>query len=360
MKRRHDERMARILAVPIALVTIAGCAHDSSGGGGPPSMKPTANPSAFFAGRVETYGQYLTPREINERAVARAVQRIDPCGFVDSTTAEKTIPGVMGYGYGSGLGACTVLQEPGGERPASNVTIYLNYTAETAAAHDESEHNDTFNVDGITVTESAVGALCVETFSLGLASLPGAPKDPEMIAHFDAAFPLVVSSKRAGDPSCGQAKAMALAAAKIRAANLPLRDTHSPIPVPLLAEDPCAVFPELTGFTKAFDVVPDRCMFTGGGNSPVGLQFSSIEAHYVRHAPTSSIESHEGVLLYTGLEHPGCSPVYVVTGPPLEPVPIGPHAAGFEDAPLPDIAVRGGNCEQNKQIALVAARKFTH
>lgn len=75
------------------------------------------------------------------------------------------------------------------------MTIYLNYTAETAAAHDESEHNDTFNVDGITVTESAVGALCVETFSLGLASLPGAPKDPEMIAYFDAAFPLVVSSK---------------------------------------------------------------------------------------------------------------------------------------------------------------------
>jgi hypothetical protein len=96
-----------------------------------------------------------------------------------------------------------------------------------------------------------------------------------------------------------------------------------------------------------------------GDTSPtVGLTFNYIDAHYIRDAAASSREQRDRVTLYTGLEHAGCSPVYVVTGPPLTPFRIDGPAADPREAPLPDVEVRGNNCEQNKRVMTAAAKKF--
>jgi hypothetical protein len=147
MTPHRSVRFAWAVALSVWLVAICGCAdHPPPGDSGPPPSipdNPAADQSAFFAGSIDTYGQQLTPREIDERAVARAVRRIDPCGFIDPTTAAKQIPGAAQYRY-VGLAGCTVLQDPTANRPASDVTIHLNYTAETAGASGESAPTSMF------------------------------------------------------------------------------------------------------------------------------------------------------------------------------------------------------------------------
>jgi hypothetical protein len=359
MTAQRSGKFVRAFAATVWLMTIVGCANHAPPSATSSSSNPVKATDAFFPGPIDTYGQKLTQREIDKRAVARAVRRIDLCGFIDPATAAKTIPGATQYGYGPNLATCTVAQEPSADRPGSDVTTSLRKGRIFA----DFTPNGKFEASGITVTESSAGPFCIDMFHLDLASLPGAPKDPEVVADFNDRFPLIVSSAKAGDPSCEQAKAVVTAAARIRASGLPLLDAQSPIPVPLLANDPCAVFPDLAGFAQytANDADPFRCLLTADGATvpTAGLTFSDIAAYLIRDAPASSMEQRDGVTLYSGLEdRPGCSPVYVVAGPALAPVRFDQHAQGPTDGPLPVVDVRGPDCEQTKQVAIAAAKKF--
>ncbi|WP_131822183.1 hypothetical protein [Mycobacteroides saopaulense] len=319
---------------------------------------PYFDPQSLFASPVNAYGQKLTQTERDQLAIAQAMRKVDPCGFIDPEVA-KDIPGAQ-YQYSQGFAGCTLYADKGGDKTVPAVTISLRDRGNIGTTHKTS-------LGGMAVEESETTA-CMYRASLHLAAVPGAPKNPEVADMLDRYFPLTVSGQPPNEPpgersnvvNCDQVKAVATGALRILDRGLPLRSADGPIPVPLLENDPCALYPELQGFSGYLvdGAAYFRCIFSGSGlKAKAGLTFSPVARALFDSAQHK--EDVDGVTVYIGLDGPESCTAFAMAGNPLPPVKIGQSNRGDENTMVPTLEVRGGYCDVNKQVVAAGIKKFT-
>lgn len=351
----------RTVSVLAALTCLLlGC---SSGGG---STAPTTTSDADFffnAAAVVEYGHPLSDAERDAQKIAYAMQRIDPCGFIDKDAVAAMAGNVAYYTFVDTTMTCGLAQ-PTSE---SGISPDLRIDITTSSTDWDSSMWKDLRVDNITVKEEIGG--CSFFMPLGLGDVSGAPHSPEAAKWFAGQYVRFSSS----DSQCDLTRKIAASAAKIRSAGLPRLDSHSPRWRPIFTKDVCSVFPALTGFTRYSQTIGSHagCSFYTADNSSPTRAVTYFVSSQRALDQSWKTEKRDGVDLYIepgyhiqrDAQYHDCR-VAVVAGDPIQPIVVDQKVTindpnqTLVPVVIPVITVKGDDCERNKQVAEAAAKKL--
>jgi hypothetical protein len=331
------------------LLVVTGCAGAIDGS--PVAGVRDADPAAFFADAVPTYGQTLTDDELATQAYLRAMRRTDPCGF----TTPKVLAGIGEItfsGTTDALNQCELgVKVPGDAEPR---TIGAIVTMDRVGAED----GPVFTVGELPVYRYPVSE-CSLQMPLPLAAQPGAPP-------LDTADqPYLQLQQQGSEQDCDFVKKLVKATAvALDPARLPVRDALAVYPVPMADRDPCAVLGDLDGVVDwdAGQTRPYTCEFTlrrSGADVDIELELRPL-------TPRSSDGDHPKVqrdgVEVSVVRSPGeyCAAVTFLgelmqrRSTSGEPIGIGE----WPTAPAVSVAVDAPYCDVATDVAVAASKAF--
>ncbi|MEU9809234.1 hypothetical protein [Mycobacterium sp. NPDC050853] len=326
--------------------------------------KPADDSSShLFGATVDGYGQKLSQDDQDALAVARALRGVDACGFVDDATLNSTVPDADFYTY-SGSPMTCLISRSGGDSPMGK-QIRLDIRTDVEPDWDKHPANwNDLQVGNVLVKSNAD---CNFFFPLGLGDLEGAPKSSSASAALDREY-VAITAGAQSDAGCELTKAVATSAAKIKDTRLPRLDAKNKLGTELFDKDPCSLSPDLKAFNGFIPNIGDgtSCAFRPSSGDSLTYVVFALSKRATLNGSWKT-EQRDGVTLYI---EPGYQEgnyhdcrIAVVAGQPVSPTIIGtasdsPKAKNQDLWPLPVIDVTGQDCEQNKQIAVAAAKKF--
>lgn len=343
------------MATLLILLAATGCARTVSGqarGG-----EPAPGVDTLFRGDLPDYGQKLDSETQTVLRYARALRRVDPCGFVANLKDFGDPAQLVGD-----FPACTASIKVAGA-PGLTAVDY-QYLMQDMTAYDES-----FRVGDIPVYD--LEDACEYQVPLMLERLPGAPRVPGLqpvlsVSLYDA------TSEYAPDPDCGLSREVVTGIAKQLPSGLTPRSALSAYPIKLAERDPCEILREYPGQARKVSVDllgdPFGCDFSlqdsdidyslnllsSGGNLPEEY-YAQSERDGVRYFHDDNPNSDVG-----------CHAVALI-GDPLYPKDIGGGAVQEDDDPYyPAVAVGAfsadarPDCGQMRQILDKAVRLFAN
>jgi hypothetical protein len=231
----------QVLALLAILLLLAGCSRNIDGSAALGSRD--VDPSYFFAGDVDTYGQSVSDDEVTALAYQRAMRRIDPCGLVTRESLAK-IGEIGSVGTLFSLDECDIdIKVPGeADRRYASIEVILNRLAGKPVA---------FLSGDLPVYETYRGS-CDYLLPLNLSQLPGARplRTPDQ--------PFVRVGLIAED-NCDFAQSLVRAIApKLEALQLPARDAVATYPARLAERDPCQVMSVIGAEVENWDIGRSR------------------------------------------------------------------------------------------------------
>jgi hypothetical protein len=356
----HRSTSRRVmLAVTAGLVLLlTGCAGPSA-----PHTPTDSDAEFFFGGAIDTYGQSLSETDHDAAVISRALRRVDVCGFVDVPAISAAIPNITSYGPNPNPTTCTLTLKTDDPRPPGT-TIRLELRTDVPDwTHARAKFVDV-KVGNITMKK---GEDCNYFLPLGLEGLTGAPTSQAAAEAMRRQY-VEITPYVLGSVTCEQLTAVATAAAKTQERGIPRLGPQSNVWNPVLLDDPCSIFPDLTGYSGYVPTVAAArsCAFTP--NVPHDATISAAITLDTVHALDASFttEKRDGVTLHVEPDYqPGnyhdCR-IEVGVSSPLKP------AAGNTAAPVDDqkswqrpvVLVRGhANCDAAKSVAVAAAKKLS-
>lgn len=346
-------KISQVFAVVAAACLLGGCA------GGTPTDTPTnTTPSGdvdfVFAGALETYGQSLTADDHDRQLLARAIRRIDPCGFVDSLQVSQQVSDLDFRTYRPSFDHCTLAQSSQvPESKRSEITLSL-------VTSQQKLPDKGFEADGVRVSEYRRAVSCSFYVHLNLGSLPGAPITGSVRDLVENTV-LLVNSERSGDPNCEQAKSIATTAAHIRSTRIPNRNTTSSLRVPLAERDPCALASNIDGYTRyQVQPVPEPygCVFTKDRNTNDYVRVSLVPITINSPEFQATAEQVDGLTLHVGKGYGECV-VRIAVGGTFQPLYSAGPPPKSDNLQSGAVEVRGNTCDVNKRTAIAAAKALS-
>ncbi|SID81506.1 Uncharacterised protein [Mycobacteroides abscessus subsp. abscessus] len=218
------------MAALVILLVATGCTRTVAGqarGG-----EPVPGADFFFQGEQPDYGQKLDAQEKATLIYARALRRVDPCGFA-SALKEYGDPGQVVGDFQMCYASVKVTGDP------SLTEVSYEYSMQ-----DKRDASAAFRVGPVPVYET--GEECEYEVPLGLERLPGAPSSPPLHAMLSVSAYLYGSDEYS-DPDCRVAKQVVTAIAKQLPSGLQPRSALSTYPIKLAERDPCEILREYPG-----------------------------------------------------------------------------------------------------------------
>ncbi|AMT69333.1 hypothetical protein [Mycobacteroides immunogenum] len=325
--------------------TVAGQAH-----GG----EPAPGADSFFQGGPPDYGQKLDAQEATTLTYARALRRVDPCGFA-AGLKEFGDPGQVVGDFQICYASVKVTGDP------SLTEVSYEYSMQ-----DKRGDSAAFRVGSVPVY--ATGDECGYEVPLGLERLPGAPSSPTLQAMMSVSAYLY-GSEEYSDPDCRIARQVVTGIVKQLPSGLQPRSALSAYPIKLAERDPCEILAEYPG--KAREVSIDLL------GDPFGCDFVLPDADInytvrltssVDDFPDAYTKSTRDGVTYFQNEDPsrlaGCHALALV-GDPLYPRDIGGGAANTDaDAYFPAVVASAytgrdrKDCGHMREILDKAVRLF--
>lgn len=338
----------------LVLLVVTGCARTVSGQ--PRGGEPAPGADSFFHGDQPDYGQKLNATEKVTLAYARALRRVDPCGFAASLK-DFGDPGQVVGDFPMCYASVKVTGDPG-----------LTEVSYAYSMQDKRDIPAAFVVGSVPVYET--GADCEYEVPLGLERLPGAPSNPTMQAMLSVSAYLYGSDEYS-DPDCRLAKQVMTAIAKELPSGLPARSALSAYPIKLAERDPCEILGEYPGKAQKVSVDllgdPFGCDFS---LSETDIEYTVQLTSSVDDFPEEYTKSTRGGVTYFHNEDPnqltGCHALALV-GDPLYPKDVGGGAANTDaDAYFPAVVASAfteegrTDCGQMREILDKAVRLFAN
>lgn len=345
--RRGMAVLAILLAATGCTRTLAGQARGS---------EPAPGADSFFHGDQPDYGQKLSAQEKATLTYARALRRVDPCGFA-AGLKEYGDPGQVVGDFQLCYASVKVTGDPG------LTEVSYEYSMQDKRAAPES-----FRVGSVPVYET--GEECEYEVPLELERLPGAPPSPTLQAVLSVSAYLYGSDEYS-DPDCRLAKQVVTAIAKQLPAGLPARSALSAYPIKLAERDPCEILGEYPG--KAHEVSIDLLGDPFGCDfalSDSGIDYTVQLTSSVDDFPDEYTRSTRDGVTYFHNEDPshltGCHALALV-GDPLYPKDIGGGAMttdveAYSPAVVASAFTQEGrtDCGQMREILDKAVRLFAN
>lgn len=340
------------VAVTVTVALLSGC-----GPSRPSAGTDNTDGDFFFSKSYEKYGQGLDESARDTQQIDRALRRVDPCGFIHEDTLKPVTDMITSYRFGNTLQTC-LLNQPS----MPNVGLRIDIRTDVDPAWDESWKD--IKIGDVNIKASSE---CSYFFPLGLGELESAPQSEKAKESFNHQY-VSISSSPTSDPGCKLTSAAAQMSAERRGQGIPRFDSQSKMWRPLFDQDICSLFQQLNGYSGYYqdDKSPRACSFYA--NDTATPASAALHLTTRKTLDTSwKIEERNGVKLYV---EPGYSEgeyhdcrISVEMGPAIPPTNIdSANSAPANDSsswPIPVIEVTGQNCEQNKQVAFAAAKKFT-
>ncbi|MGH3724390.1 MAG: hypothetical protein ACRDUS_09740 [Mycobacterium sp.] len=255
----------RGLVTLMILLVATGCTRTVSGqarGG-----EPAPGVDSLFGGDLPDYGQKLDEDERATLTYARALRRVDPCGFAESL---KGI-GEVGAYFGN-LDGCTVPVKVSG---ADETWVDMNLVLD-----DVSLLPPAFTVGSVPVYDSTDA--CSFRMVLPLPKHRATGKEPVLkVSDYWADL-------QDAPPHCDLIKSATTLVAKGLPSSLQVRHSLSAYPIKLAQRDPCEVLAEYPG--QARDIAPDSL------GSPFGCDFTLGNLDY-------SVQLIATAKNYSGYQH---------------------------------------------------------
>ncbi len=300
---------------------LAGCARATD-------FTPRAaapDPAFFFAGAVPTYGQQVSPSQLNRLAYLRALRRIDPCDLL-SRAAMAKVGEIGSVGTMFAFNECDVDIKVAGDSARRYVSVEVEL-----GTLDRAE--------------------CQYVAPLPLAHLPGAPPVPGPVQPVVRISPIT-------DQSCAFADQVGRSAAPILDVNRPpIRDGVSAYPVVLAERDPCEILPALPG--ARWDVGatrPHRCAVTLADGTAIRL---TLEPQlFEPDSDDRSRQSRDGIDLFVDTQFCAAS---VFVGAPMRRRLLGGDYQRPSDVVIrPSVMVESlpPRCDTVGDIAVAAGKIF--
>ncbi|MFA4084462.1 hypothetical protein ONA92_22445 [Mycobacteroides salmoniphilum] len=343
-------------AAALAILLVAtGCTRTVIGQarGGEPAL----GADSFFRGDQPDYGQKLTAGEKATLAYARALRRVDPCGFA-ANLKDYGDPGQVVGDFQICYASVKVTGDP------SLTEVSYEYSMQ-----DKRDTSVAFQVGSVPVYDT--GSECEYEVPLGLERLPGAPASPTLQAVLTVSAYLYGSDEYS-DPDCRLAKQLVTAIAKDLPTGLQPRSALSAYPIKLAERDPCEILGEYPGKAREVSVDllgdPFGCDFA---LSDSDIDYSVELTSSVDDFPDEYVESHRDGVTYFHNEDTstptGCHALALV-GDPLYPKDAGGGARNTDDseAYTPAVVASGftrdgrTNCGQMREILDKAVRLFAN
>ncbi|MEU9806918.1 hypothetical protein [Mycobacterium sp. NPDC050853] len=341
-------------ALAILLVS-TGCARTVTGqarGG-----EPAPGADSLFEGDLSDYGQKINEREKRTLTYARALRRVDPCGFVAGLKEFGDPAQLLGD-----FQACTATIKVAGA-PGLTAVDY-RYFLQDMSGYDES-----FRVGDIPVYD--LEDECEYQLPLMLERLPGAPKDPELQPMLSVSL-YDETSENAPDPECGLSRQVVTGIAKRLPSGLQPRSALSAYPIKLAERDPCEILREYPGQAHKVSVDllgdPFGCDFS---LHDAGIDYSLNLLSSGGNLPEEYYEEteHNGVRYFHN-DDPnsdvGCHAVALI-GNPLYPKDIGGGARQEDEDPYyPAVTVGAfsgeerSDCGQMRELLDKAVQLFAN
>ncbi|ETZ87453.1 hypothetical protein L829_1000 [Mycobacteroides abscessus MAB_030201_1075] len=321
-----------------------------------PRRRTRSRADFFFQGEQPDYGQKLDAQEKATLIYARALRRVDPCGFA-SALKEYGDPGQVVGDFQMCYASVKVTGDP------SLTEVSYEYSMQ-----DKRDASAAFRVGPVPVYET--GEECEYEVPLGLERLPGAPSSPPLHAMLSVSAYLYGSDEYS-DPDCRVAKQVVTAIAKQLPSGLQPRSALSTYPIKLAERDPCEILREYPGKARgvSIDLLGD----------PFGCDFSLPDSDIdytvqltssVNDFPDEYTKSTRDGVTYFHNEDPsqltGCHALALV-GDPLYPKDIGGGAANTDaDAYFPAIVASAftgrdrKDCGHMREILDKAVRLFAN
>lgn len=273
----------------------------------------------IFGGSITGYGQTLSPPDEEAFLVSRALRRVDVCGFVDLPAITASVPNITSYGPESSQTICILALKTDGGGPTGR-GIKIELRADVGDGYRDTTWQEV-QIGEVTMKKSQH---CHFHLPLGLADVPGGPTTPSTVSALTQQY-LEIAPHVSNSVPCDQVTAVATAAARIRASGIPRLSRQSKVFSWAFLEDPCSIFPGLTGFSG----------FTREFNSATRRNFTPADPHDSTTTVTIAVtttralihsfttETHDGVTLYLLPQNsPGnnqdCG-INVIAGKPLQP-----------------------------------------
>ncbi|MUM22295.1 hypothetical protein FZI91_11355 [Mycobacterium sp. CBMA271] len=340
-----------VVAVTVTAALLSGCSPSRPG-------TDSTDSEFFFSRSYEKYGRDLDDSARDTQQIDRALRRVDPCGFIHADALKSATDKVASYRFGNTLETC-LMNQPA---PMPNVGLRIDIRTDVDPVWDSSWKD--LKVGDVTVKTSSE---CSYFFPLGLGELESAPQSDKAKEAFSHQY-VSISSSPNSDPGCKLTSAAAKMSAESRNQGIPRFDSRSKMWRPLFEQDICSLFQQLNGYSRYYqgEKSPRSCSFYA--NNAATPTSAALHLTTKKTLNTSwKTENRNGVELYV---EPGYSEgdyhdcrISVEMGPPIPPTNIGTAntdaANDSSDWPTPVIEVTGQDCEQNKKLALAAAKKFT-
>ena len=344
----------RGMAALAILLVATGCTRTVTGQAR--GVEPGPGADSFFQGDQPDYGQKLNAQEKATLTYARALRRVDPCGFA-AGLKEYGDPGQVVGDFQMCYASVKVTGAPNPTEVSYEYSMQDKH--DTVAA---------FRVGSVPVY--ATGEECEYEIPLGLERLPGAPSSPALQAMLSVSAYLYGSDEHS-DPDCRVGKQVVTSIAKQVPSGLQPRSALSAYPIKLAERDPCEILREYPG--QAHEVSIDLL------GDPFGCDFSLSDSDIdytvqltssVDDFPDEYTKSKRDGVTYFHNEDPsqptGCHALALV-GDPLYPKDIGGGAANTDaDAYFPAVVASAftgrdrKDCGHMREILDKAVRLFAN
>lgn len=310
-----------LIPVLAAILGLAGCSRSVDAV--PRAVSP--DPAFFFAGPVPTYGQSVSPTQLDRLAYLRALRRVDPCDLL-------TRQALAGVGEIGSVGTMFAFDE---------CDVDIKVTGEGARRYVSVE----------TELSTLDHTPCQYVAPLLLARLPGAPPLPGPVQPVVRISPIT-------EQSCDFADNVGRAAAPLPDARRPpIRDGAAAYPNALAERDPCEILQVIT--TAEWDIGASRthlCAFTLADRKAVRL--SLLPQLFEPDSDNRQQRSRDGVDLFVDTQFCTAS---VFLGPPMRRKLLGgdyQRPSGVVIRPSVMVESVPPNCDTVSDIAATAAGVF--
>jgi len=335
----------QVLALLAAVVLLAGCGRIVDGSAALGSRD--VDPSYFFTGDVDTYGQSVNADEVTALAYLRAMRRVDPCGLVTRESLAK-VGEIGSVGTLFSLDECDIDIKVAGEadRRYASIEVILNRIAGERVV---------FLAGDLPVYETYRGS-CDYLLPLNLSQLPGA----QPLRTPDQPF---VRVGLIAEDNCDFAQDLVRAIApKLEALRLPVRDAVAAYPVRLAERDPCQVMSVISADVENWDIGrsrPYECDFgITRDDDVVPIRLSLKPQTFDMTTETRQRHSQDGVEL---LVDPSYCSVLAFLGDRMQRKLVGGDFVDTGDVvirPAVEVDSGGSHCDAVMNVAAAAAKLY--
>ncbi|MGX9788558.1 hypothetical protein [Mycobacterium sp. MMS18-G62] len=337
--------MRQVMALLAILTLLVGCSRNIDGSAAMGSRE--VEPSYFFAGDVDTYGQAISADEVTALAYLRAMRRVDPCGLITRESLAK-IGEIGSVGTLFSLDECDIDIKVAGEihRRYASIEVTLNRLAGKAVA---------FLSGDLPVYETYPGS-CDYLLPLNLSLLPGA----RPLRTADQPF---VRVGLVAEDNCDFAKGLVRAIGpRLEALQLPARDAVATYPARLAERDPCQVMSVISADIQSWDIGrsrPYECDFRiSRGHDVVPIRLTLKPQTFDMTTETRQTRTQGGVEL---LVDPSYCSVLAFLGDRMQRKLLGGDFVDTGDVIIrPAVVVDSGgeHCDVVMDVAAAAAKLY--